>query len=141
VPNLNKASTTRRAVVAGLAAAAGSTVIAAPARALAGPASKPGSGFEQWRTLADRNFRVAAETSSCGLSLVAVRAMPAKGARPSSCSRPHAFAAIFEARAGTLAPAGDRTYAVQHSELGTFPLFLSAPGREGGKLRFVAIFN
>jgi len=139
VSHFNKASTTRRAVVAGLAAAAGSTAIAAPARALAG--SKPKSGFEQWHTLADRNFRVAAESGSCGLSLVSVRALPAKGSRPATCSRPHAFAAIFEAPAAARAPTGDKTYAVQHPELGTFPLFLGAPGREGGKLRFAVIFN
>jgi hypothetical protein len=48
---------------------------------------------------------------------------------------------VFEAPAAAPAPAGDRAYAVQHSELGTFPLFIGGPSREGGKLRFVAIFN
>jgi hypothetical protein len=142
VSHINRPSTSRRAVVAGLAAAAGSAAIATPARALAPRGdSKPRSGFEQWRTLADPHFRVAAESGSCGLSLVAVKAMPSQGARPSRCDRPHAFAAIFDAPAAALAPAGNRTYAVQHPELGTFPLFLGAPGREAGKLRFVAIFN
>jgi hypothetical protein len=139
-----KQSTTRRAVVVGLVAAAGSTAIATPARALAPrgkTGSKPRSEFEQWRTLAGRSFRVAAETSSCTLSLVAVRTLPADGRRPAACGRPHAFAALFEGPAAALAPAGDRTYAVQHPELGTFPMFLGAPGREDGKLRFVAIFN
>jgi hypothetical protein len=143
VPN-HRQSTTRRAVVAGLAAAAGSAAIATPARALA-PRARPGSprksGFEQWRGLAERSFRVAAENGPCALSLVTVRALPADGARPSACRRPHAFAAVFEAPAAALAPVGDRAYAVQHPELGTFPLFLGAPGREGGKLHFVAIFN
>ncbi|MEA3034006.1 MAG: hypothetical protein QOH86_2022 [Sphingomonadales bacterium] len=138
-----RSSTTRRAVVAGLAAAAGSTIIAAPARALA-PRSESGPGakseFEQWRALTGRNFRVAAENGACALSLVAVRALPAKGARPAACARPHAFAAVFEARTAA-APAGDRSYAVQHADLGTFPLFLGTGDREAGKLRFVAIFN
>jgi hypothetical protein len=136
-----KQSTTRRAVVAGLAAAAGSTAIAAPARALAPrgkPGSKPRGEFEQWRTLAGRSFRVAAERSSCTLSLVAVRALPAEGRRPAACGRPHAFAAVFE---GPAALAGNRTYAVQHPELGTFPLFLGVGSLEAGRQRFVAVFN
>ncbi|MEA3061038.1 MAG: hypothetical protein QOJ94_819 [Sphingomonadales bacterium] len=133
-------STTRRAVLAGLAAAAGSTAIAAPARALAPSSASAKSEFEQWRALTGRSFRVAAEIGPCQLSLVAVKALPAKGARPTACARPHAFAAVFEARAAA-APAGDRSYAVQHADLGTFPLFLGGGDPEPGKLRFVAIFN
>ncbi|MEA3038984.1 MAG: hypothetical protein QOE79_1497 [Sphingomonadales bacterium] len=135
---------TRRAVVAGLAAAAGSTAIAAPARALT-PRGASGSRakgeFQQWQSLEARSFRVAAENGSCALSLVAVRALPAKGARPAACSRPHAFLAVFEAPAAASRPAGDRTYAVQHPQLGTFPLFLGVGDREAGKQRFVAVFN
>jgi hypothetical protein len=140
VPNQHRQSTTRRAVVAGLAAAAGSAVIAAPARALAPSSANAKSEFEQWRALKGRSFRVAAEKGPCSLSLVAVRALPAKGARPAACARRGAFVAVFEA--GTpAAPAGDRSYAVQHPDLGTFPLFLGRGDPEPGKLRFVAIFN
>jgi hypothetical protein len=143
VSHFIRPSTTRRAVVAGLAAAAGSTAIAAPARALAprgGSGSRAKSEFQQWQGLEERSFRVAAENGRCALSLVAVRALPAKGARPAACGRPHAFAAVFEAPAAA-APAGDRSYAVQHADLGTFPLFLGRGDPEAGKERFVAIFN
>lgn len=142
--HFNRPSTTRRAVVAGLAAAAGSTAIAAPARAVAprgASGSRAKSEFEQWQGLEARSFRVAAENGRCELSLVAVRALPAKGARPAACGRPHAFAAVFEAPAGVSTLAGDRTYAIQHPEMGTFPLFLGAGDPEAGKQRFVAIFN
>lgn len=141
MPHQDRNSTTRRAVVAGLAAAAGSVAIAAHARALAPRTRAAKTGLEQWPSLGDRTFRVAAENGPCALSLVTVRGMPAGGPRPAACSRPYAFAAVFEAPAAGLAPVGDRAYAVQHPELGTFPLFLGAPSREGGKLRFVAIFN
>jgi hypothetical protein len=140
VPHIIRPSTTRRAVVAGLAAAAGSTVIAAPARALASSGPNAKSEFEQWRALKGRSFRVAAENGPCALSLVAVRALPAKGSRPAACARRDAFLAVFEA--GTAAaPAGNRSYAIQHTDLGTFPLFLGRGDPEAGKLRFVAIFN
>jgi hypothetical protein len=140
VPHFIRPSTTRRAVVAGLAAAAGSTVIAAPARALAPSGASAKSELEQWWALTGRSFRVAAENGPCALSLVGVRALPAKGTRPVACARPHAFAAVFEARTAA-APAGDRSYAVQHADLGTFPLFLGTGDSEAGKQRFVAIFN
>jgi hypothetical protein len=144
VSHIIRPSTTRRAVVAGLAAAAGSTAVAAPARALAprdGSGSRAKSEFQQWQGLEARSFRVAAETGRCALSLVAVRALPAKGARPAACGRPHAFAAVFEAPAAGSTLAGNRTYAVQHPDLGTFPLFLGVGSLEAGRQRFVAVFN
>jgi hypothetical protein len=140
VSHFIRPSTTRRAVVAGLAAAAGSTVIASPARALAPSSANAKSELEQWRALKGRSFRVAAENGACALSLVAVRALPAKGPRPAACARRDAFLAVFETGAAG-APAGNRSYAVQHADLGTFPLFLGRGDPEAGKLRFVAVFN
>lgn len=148
----NNILNTRRAVIAGLAAAVGaigSGALASPLKPVR--AGRPGlrslprplahAGIETWRPLVSSHFQVATESGACAMKLVEVRALASEGARPRGCLRDAAFAAVFEVAAAGTVPAGDASYRFRHAEHGSLDLFVSPAGRVDGRLRLTAILN
>lgn len=142
-------SSTRRAVIAGLAAATASAAAAAPvkvARSDASP-SRPLSaplrhaGLADWRGLASSTFTVAAEAGACAMTLVAVHPLPSEGPRARGCTRDQAFAAVFQLASTGPAPAGNRRYRFDHRDHGPVDLFVGPLSMESGRPRVTAIFN
>ncbi|MBV8686605.1 MAG: hypothetical protein JOZ90_11850 [Alphaproteobacteria bacterium] len=141
------AAPTRRhlLVAAGLGLAGGCAGTASAAKLVAGGDEAPtaplflqSASAEEWRAAVGRTFTV--RESGARLRLAGVETLPAPGGRPSGLDRPQAFAATFEAVAGTL-PQRDGLYRLSHWLHAPLHVHLGAPDRAGGRVRLVAIFN
>lgn len=139
--DLSSIRKTRRAVVAGLAAAMGSAAVGAPSLGLGARAPGPlrHAGLAQWRALVGTHFAAQSEEGRCAFRLVEVRPLASSGRRPAACARPAAFEAVFETAA---APAGNRLYRLAQAGQSGFDLFVGPAGRTGaGTWRVNAVFN
>jgi hypothetical protein len=155
----NKILSTRRAMIAGIAAAMGSAATAAPVirfslKPVAAPPAptvaplgwqrvflSPGtSTADDWRQLIGALFTVAGETGSSTLKLVEVRPLPASGTRPAG-TRAQAFALVFEVTPLQQAPRGNRSYRLTHAQYGGVDLLLGATSFTPGKATLIAILN
>jgi hypothetical protein len=132
-----RAIVSRRALLGGLAVAvSASGAVARPASAGArlGPGQRRRSlrslataGYEEWSSQVGTDFQVRGETGITTLKLVAVRPLESAGRRGRRDLRSRAFAAVFEAPAGSL-PAGNRRYPLSHPEHGRLDIFFGPAG-------------
>src|SRR3954462_9777115 len=136
---------TRRAVIAGLAAAMSTAAVGAPSLGfvvsrVAVPLSR--ASMADWSRLVGSKFVVDGEKGRWTVQLVAVRAFTPSGPRPADFARTQAFVAVFEAAASPVAPAGDRTYRFTHAEQGIVDLFVGpVAAGAGGRMQLNAVLN
>jgi hypothetical protein len=146
VPDLDMTSfsQTRRALIAGLAAAAGSAAIAAPAPVPPAKAANAlgRASLADWSRLLGSAFVVDTERGRALFQLVAVRALINKGTRPATLARSQAFETVFESALSAKPPAGDRVYRFTHAQQGSVDLFVGpATLAARGRVQLGAVFN
>jgi hypothetical protein len=155
---------TRRAMLAGLAATAGSAAVGAPVISAAlkpQPAPPPApsvirvvaplgwqkiflspkdSTADDWRQLGPALFTLVGENGPCAVRISEVRPLPAAGKRPAGL-RAQAFAVLFEANGAGRAPPGNRVYRFTHAQYGGVDLFVGPVSLSSGKSVLVAVLN